>query len=268
MTGLPKGFALLWRLHAAVLGATLIAEAIGIIRLTLGDFKIVLLPLVPAFCVGLLLNPNVIAAARKLLPEQASVEAGQALQIVVMPLIVLLSVFIGPQFSAVADVGFALVLQELGNLGTMLFAMPLAVLVFRFGREAVGATFSIAREGGIAFIFGKYGGASAEATGVMGVYICGTVFGAVFFSVLPSLASALNYFDPRALAMACGTGSASMTGACSTALATLYPSDAELISALAASSNLMTGLTGLFVILFITLPLAERYYRWLKGLRS
>lgn len=257
-----------WRLHVAALAAIVIAESIGIVRIPLTTgFTMLLLPLVPAFLIGLMLNPNVVNAARALVGQGDSQAAAQALQVVVMPLIALLSVYIGPQFSAVANVGVALVLQELGNLGTVLLSMPLAVLVFRFGREAIGATFSIAREGGIAFIFGKYGGGSAEATGVMGVYICGTVFGALVFSLMPSIGAALSIFDPRALAMACGTGSASMTGACSSSLAALYPQDAELIGALAASSNLMTGLTGLFFILFITLPLTERYYRWLKALR-
>ncbi|MGD1957172.1 MAG: DUF3100 domain-containing protein [Sphingomonadales bacterium] len=262
------GYLTHWRLHLATVIAVLIAEAIGVVRIPLsGQFTMVLLPLVPAFAVGLMLNPHVIKAANILVKSEDSGAAAQALQVAVMPLIALLSVYIGPQFSAVADVGAALVLQEIGNLGTVLLSMPLAVLAFRFGREAIGATFSIAREGGIAFIFGKYGGGSAEATGVMGVYICGTVFGALVFSLLPSLAAALSFFDPRAIAMACGTGSASMPGACSSSLAAIYPENAELIGALAASSNLMTGLTGLFFILFITLPLTERYYRWLKALR-
>ncbi|MEO0410568.1 MAG: DUF3100 domain-containing protein [Pseudomonadota bacterium] len=258
-----------WRLHVAAIIAIALAEAVGVIRVPLtSQFTMVLLPLVPAFLVGLILNPHVFKPAGRLLKRRDTQAAAKALQVAVMPLIALLSVYIGPQFSAVADVGFALVLQELGNLGTVAISMPLAVLAFRFGREAIGATFSIAREGGIAFIFGKYGGGSAEATGVMGVYICGTVFGALVFSLLPSLAAGLDIFDPRAIAMACGTGSASMTGACSSSLAAIYPDDAELIGALAASSNLMTGLTGLFFILFITLPLTERYYRWLKALRG
>ncbi|MEM6640546.1 MAG: DUF3100 domain-containing protein, partial [Pseudomonadota bacterium] len=58
----------------------------------------------------------------------------------------------------------------------------------------------------------------------------------------------------------CGTGSASMTGTCASSLASVYPDDAERIAALAASSNLMSGLTSLFIIIFITLPLTEWLY--------
>ncbi len=255
----------LWKLHLALAVCVVIAEQIGLVRIPIGSLTITLLPLVFAFFVGLALNPNVNRWMSRLIPADFSQAAASALSVAVMPLIAFLSVFIGPQFQNVAAVGPALILQELGNLGTMALSMPLAVLVFKMGREAIGATFSIAREGGIAFIFGKYGGGSPEGTGVMGIYICGTIFGVIFFSIMPSLVAGLSLFDPRALAMACGTGSASMTGACSTTLAAIYPEQTEEISALAASSNLMTGLTGLFVTIFITLPLAERYFTLLDG---
>ncbi|MEM9169235.1 MAG: DUF3100 domain-containing protein [Pseudomonadota bacterium] len=252
------------RLGAALCVSVAAGALIGTQRVSFGGLTITLLPLVFAFAVGLLLNPNVVAPMKRLLPPEAGERAASALSVAVMPLIALLSVYIGPQFQNVAALGPALVLQELGNLGTMLIAMPLAVLAFGMGREAIGATFSIGREGGLAFIFGKYGGGSPEATGVMAVYICGTVFGVIFFSFVPSLIAGAGVFDPRALAMACGTGSASMTGACSTTLAAVYPGREEELVALAASSNLMTGLTGLFVTIFVTLPLAERYFRILK----
>ncbi|MEM9705205.1 MAG: DUF3100 domain-containing protein [Pseudomonadota bacterium] len=256
------------RLGLALVLATLAGALIGVQRISLASFTITLLPLVFAFIAGLCLNPNIVSPIERVFPKAISDKAGSALAVAVMPLIALLSVYIGPQFQEVAALGPALVLQEFGNLGTMLIAMPLAVLVFRMGREAIGATFSIGREGGLAFIFGKYGGGSAEATGVMAVYICGTIFGVIFFSFAPSLIAGLNLFDPRALAMACGTGSASMTGACSSTLSAVYPERAEEIAALAASSNLMTGLTGLFITIFITLPLAERYFRFLSGMKG
>lgn len=257
-----------WRLHLALAVCVVLAETVGIVRITVFDLTLVFLPLVFAFVAAVLLNPNVVGWHRRWIGKDETRAAARALSVSVMPLIALLSAYIGPQFSEVASVGAALVLQEFGNLGTMLISMPLAVLAFRMGREAVGATFSIAREGGLAFIFGKYGGRSPEAAGVLSVYICGTFFGVLFFGLLPPVIAGLGAFDPRALAMACGTGSASMTGACATTLAALYPAEAEEIAALAASSNLMTGLTGLFMVIFVTLPLAERYYRLLSDRRT
>ena len=247
--------------------AVLIGARIGIVRFDLGTWTVTLLPLVFAFLVGLLCNGNVVPALRRWVPDEVHQRAARRLAAAVMPLIAFVSVFIVPQFSQLAELGPALVLQELGNVGTMLFAMPLAVLGFHMGRESIGATFSIGREGGLAFVFGRYGGGSPEAVGVMGVYVAGTIFGVLFFSVVPSMIATLDILDPRALAMACGTGSASMTGACSASVATLYPEMKAEILALAASSNLMTGLTGLFITLFVTLPVAERYYALLWALR-
>ncbi|MEM7707283.1 MAG: DUF3100 domain-containing protein [Pseudomonadota bacterium] len=255
------------RLFFALLVCVVAAELIGIVRIPLGELTIVLLPLVFAFVLGLILNPNVNARANRLLDDNAAKSAARQLPIAVMPLIAFLSAFIGPNLEEISDVGVALVLQELGNLGTMLIALPVAVVVFRMGRESVGATFSIGREGGLAFIYGRYGGDSPEATGVMAVYVCGTFLGAAFFSFLPPLIASLGWLDPRALAMACGTGSASMTGACSSALASSYPEMADQIAALAATSNLMSGLSNLFVIIFITLPLTEWLYRQLTRRR-
>lgn len=73
--------------------------------------------------------------------------------------------------------------------------------------------------------------------------------------------ASMDIMDVRALAMACGMGSGSMMGACSAALAETVPDQKEVIIAFAASSNLLTYATGLFVSLFIALPLAEFLYK-------
>ncbi|MEM6639863.1 MAG: DUF3100 domain-containing protein, partial [Pseudomonadota bacterium] len=195
----PRQRAFFW-LPVVLVVATLIGEGVGIQRFDVLGARITLLPLIFAFIAGLLLNPCVCPLGRWLLDDVHVEKAASYLAVATMPLIAYLSAYIGPQFSEVAEVGLALVLQELGNLGTMFFALPLAVLGFGMGREAIGATFSIGREGGLAFIFGRYGGGSPEGTGVMGVYICGTFFGAAFFGVFPPVIAALDWFDVRALA--------------------------------------------------------------------
>ncbi|MEM1230376.1 MAG: DUF3100 domain-containing protein [Pseudomonadota bacterium] len=246
-----------------------IAELIGLRRLQFGTISVVLLPMIFAFLGGLLLNPNLLPLGRALLREHDdSAVASRAVAVAVMPIVALMSIGIGPQFGELADAGWALLLQELGNLGTMFIALPVAVLLFGLGREAIGATFSIGREGGLAFIYSRYGADSAEASGVMAMYVCGTFFGSAFFAVLAPFLAQLEWLDVRALAMACGTGSASMTAACTTALGEVVPAEAELIAALGAASTLMTGLTGLFVTLFLTIPLIERYYRFCARIRT
>ncbi|MCE7631159.1 DUF3100 domain-containing protein, partial [Vibrio fluvialis] len=59
---------------------------------------------------------------------------------------------IGPSLNKILEIGPAMIFQELGNLGTILIAMPVAILVLKMGRESVGACFSIAREPNIALI--------------------------------------------------------------------------------------------------------------------
>lgn len=97
-------------------------------------------------------------------------------------------------------------------MATVLFALPIAVLVFGMGREAIGATHSIAREPNIALIADKFGLKTPEDIGVMGVYVMGTLFGAIYFSLMAGVVASWGIFDVRALAMACGVGSGSMMG--------------------------------------------------------
>lgn len=257
-----------WIIFLAVCAAICAGQWIGIQRFKIGIANIVLLPLVFAFIAGLLLNPAVVSPLAKWMGPGAGDRAARLVAPAVMPLIVVLTANIGTELDALIEAGPALLAQEFGNLGTMLLAMPAAVLGFKMGREAIGATFSIAREGGLAFIFDKYGANTPEATGVTAVYICGTFFGTATFAIIPPLIASLEVFDTRALAMACGTGSASMTGACATALTAEVPEQADLIAALAAGSNLMTGLTGLFITIFITIPIAEAYFKVLTQIRT
>jgi MFS family permease len=166
----------------------------------------------------------------------------------------------------IIEAGPALVLQELGNLGTILIAFPLAVWVLGMGREVIGAAHSVAREPNIAIISDRYGLNTPEGTGIMGVYVVGTLFGTIIFALLASLfGSILTWFHPYALAMACGIGSGSMMASCSGTLASFYPEMEERILALAGASNLLTYADGLYMSLFVALPICEFLYRRLGG---
>ncbi|QFU00725.1 hypothetical protein FIU83_03645 [Halomonas sp. THAF5a] len=256
-----------WRLHALVVMTALLSELIGIQRLPLGPGTLLLLPLFYAFILGVLLNPNVTRTAGKLVPARVSHAAGPLILLSIMPFIARFGSTIGPAIEDLIDAGPALILQELGNLGTMLIAMPLAVLVFKMGREAIGATYSIAREPNIAVISDKYGLKGPEGVGVMGTYVVGTMFGTLWFALMAGYLTSLELFDPRALAMACGVGSGSMVAACSAAIAGTLPELKDELMAFAGASNLMTYATGLYLSLFIALPLAEKLYGLLSGKR-
>ena len=59
-----------------------------------------------------------------------------------------------------------------------------------------------------------------------------------------------------------------MMGACSASLSELLPEHKDEIIAFAASSNLLTYGTGLFLSIFVALPLAERLYKVLDKMRN
>ncbi|MDF3919325.1 DUF3100 domain-containing protein [Salinicola salarius] len=254
-----------WRLHLLVVVLSLLSEWVGILKIPLGPGTLLLLPLFYAFVLGVLLNPHLFSGTKRFLPESLSQAATPLILISIMPFIARFGSTIGPAIDQIISAGPALILQELGNLGTMLVALPVAVLVLKMGRETIGATYSIAREPNIAIISDKYGLKGPEGIGVMGVYVVGTMFGTLWFALMAGYLASLDWFDPRALAMACGVGSGSMVAACSGALAGAVPALADDLLAFAGASNLLTYATGLYVSLFIALPVAEWLYRRLSG---
>ncbi|WP_251976670.1 DUF3100 domain-containing protein [Salinicola avicenniae] len=254
-----------WRLHLLVVVVSLASEWIGILKLPLGPGTLLLLPLFYAFILGVLLNPHLFSGTKRFLPESVSQAATPLILISIMPFIARFGATIGPAIDQIISAGPALVLQELGNLGTMLVALPVAVILLKMGREAIGATYSIAREPNIAIISDKYGLKGPEGIGVMGVYVVGTMFGTLWFALMAGYLASMDLFDPRALAMACGVGSGSMVAACSGALAGAVPDLADDLLAFAGASNLLTYATGLYVSLFIALPVAEWLYARLGG---
>lgn len=254
-----------WRLHLTVILASLFAEWIGILRIPLGPGTLLLLPLFYAFIIGVLLNPHLFKRMERVIPKRVSDAASPLILIAVLPFIAKFGSTIGPAIEQIIAAGPALVLQELGNLGTMLLALPFAVLVLRMRREAIGATYSIAREPNIAIISDRYGLKSPEGVGIMGVYVVGTMFGTLDFALMAGLIASLDIIDVRALAMACGVGSGSMVAACSGALAEAVPHMREELLAFSGASNLLTYATGLYVSLFIALPVAEWLYKRLAG---
>ncbi|NLB31819.1 MAG: DUF3100 domain-containing protein [Alcaligenaceae bacterium] len=257
-----------WRIHVLALVLACLAELIGIARFDIGIGTVLLLPLLYAFVFSLLFNPNIVPSLGRVVGKEGNKIATQWILVSLTPFIAKFAVGIGPNINEIIAAGPSLILQELGNVGTVVLAMPVAVLLFGMGRESIGATHSIAREPNIALIADRYGLKTPEGIGVMGVYVMGTLFGAVYFSIVPSLIASWGVFDIRALAMACGVGSGSMMGACSASLAELVPENKDEIIAFAASSNLLTYGTGLFLSIFVALPLAERLYKVLDKMRN
>lgn len=255
-----KNMVLDWRLHISVLIITIICEMIGVIVVPIWIGAILLLPMLYAFVLGLLINPNVIKAAGGWIKDSDVKAASPLIVVAIMPFIAKFGTNIGPSMQEIIDAGPALIMQELGNLGTIVIAFPIAVLVLRMGRESIGACFSVAREPNIAIIADKYGLKSKEGTGVMGVYVIGTLFGTFTFAILASILATTGVFSVEALAMACGVGSGSMMAACTGALANAVPDMEDQILAFAGASNVLTYATGIYMGIFVALPITEKLY--------
>ncbi len=251
-----------WRLHLVVIAIVIVSELIYIRELPLGPGAVLLLPLLYAFIFGALLNPNVVRRSIGGLVRQREIQAATPFIVVaIMPFIAKFGTLVGPSMQTIIESGPALLLQELGNLGTIFIAFPVAVLLLKMGREAIGAAHSIAREPNVAIISDRYGLNTKEGAGVMGVYVTGTLFGTIFFAIMASLLGSLGIFHPYALAMSCGVGSGSMMAACSGALATMFPDMKEQILAFAGASNVLTYASGRYISLFVALPTCEFLYR-------
>lgn len=254
-----------WRLHGLVLLASVVAEWIGIVKIPVAAGSLLLLPLFYAFILCLFINPHIVSQAKKIIAPENTKIAGMVVIVTILPFIAKFGTLIGPSIPKIIEAGPAMIFQELGNLVTILIALPVAVLVLKMGRETIGATYSIAREPNIALISDRYGLKSAEGIGVMGVYVMGTMFGTLYFALMASFLASMNWFDIRALAMACGVGSGSMTAACSGSLATMVPEAKDEILAFAGASNLLTNATGLYLAIFVALPFTEWFYNKLSG---
>lgn len=244
-----------WKVHLWCLILVVVAEFIGMHAFGFWKVSFKLFPMLFALVIGIVLSQF------KVFSKETMETASPYIGIAVMFLTVKMGAEIGPSLKEVMSAGPALLLQELGNLGTVFLSLPIAVLVFKMGREAVGCSFSISREDALAIVGDVYGLDSDEGRGVMGGYITGTLLGTLFNGLLVSGLISLNIFHPYALAMAAGTGSASMMSAALAPVVEAFPAMSETLTAYAATSQVLTGLDGLYVSLFVALPLANFLYK-------
>lgn len=243
-----------------------LSEWFGPLPIDLGIGKVVLLPMIWALLIGLtlgLLAKRMPGPLKLSLPSQHL--AATILSSALFLFIAKLGLLVGGSLPKLAEAGWGLALQEVGNLvGCILLGMPVALLL-GIKREAIGATFSIGREPGLAIIGERFGMDSPEGRGVLAEYITGTLVGAIFISLLAGFVTSLNIFHPLALAMGAGVGSGSMTAAAVGAIAAQQtPEMAKDVATFAAAANLIATTVGTYLTLFISLPLAVRAYRLME----
>lgn len=249
-----------WPLHLLILAIVVVFEFINTITIPTPIGNISLLPMLFAMVAGLalfLLKPV------KVVEEEQSHLSSDFVIIGIGFLLAKVAVNTGINLDAVLKAGPALILQELGNLGTIVLALPLALLL-GFRREAVGMTHSISREPNVAYIATKYGSDSPEFRGVMVTYIVGTLIGTIFMGIMASVLGGLGILHPYSLAMACGVGSGSMMAASSASVAAAFPEMAEQISAYAGTSNVLSNADGVIMTVILGVPMCNGLYNWLS----
>ena len=249
-----------YNLHIVILILVVISMAIGVIEIKITDtISFLLLPLIYSLVMGLALY---LAKSVKFIgPEQAKVAEG-VMVLLIGVLLAKLAISSGQSISAIFQVGPALLLQLLGDLGTLI-ALPVA-LILGFRREVIGMASSICREPNLGIIIDKYGFKSPEARGVLAIFVIGSIIGTPYISFLSSICVSLIPFHPYAFAMASGIGSASMNAAALVPLVHLHPAMATQLEAFAGCSNILSFCLGIYMCMFVSLPIAERLYKWLS----
>ena len=249
-----------YRLHLTVLGLVFIAEMIGTITIPIAEnVAITIMPLIYTIILGLVFY---LAKPIKWIQRKQARIAEGAMMLFIGVLIAKLAVSSGQSINLIFDMGPALILQELGHLATIL-VLPIALLL-GFKKESIGMTNSIGREPNVAVVVDKYGFNSPQSRGVFAIFIIGTVIGTIFISFLVTLSLSFLPLHPYAFAMASGVGSASMNAAAIGPTLAAFPGLETSIEAFAGFSNLLSFCIGIYIVIFIAIPLTEKLYNWLE----
>ena len=234
--------------------------SIGVIAIKItDDIQFFLLPLLYALVMGLALY---LAKPIKFVGSKQSKAAEGVMVILIGVLIAKLAISSGQSIDDIFNVGPALILQQFGDLGTLI-ALPVA-LFLGFRREVIGMTSSICREPSLGIIIDRYGFKSPEARGVLAIFVIGSIIGTAYISLLSSVSTSVLPIHPYAFAMASGIGSASMNAASLASISHIYPAMATEFEAFAGCSNLLSFCFGIYMTIFVSIPLAEKLYAWLS----
>lgn len=256
---LGERFRLEWRIFALAYGFILIADSIGQIKIPVGKGMFILFPIFYAIILGVLSGPQVLKIV-----DNRHVKAASKLVVVgICPFIAKLGITAGANIDVILDAGLAVLLHGFGNLLGPLLALPVAILL-GMKREAVGACHSINREYHMALINNIYGPDSDEARGSLSIYIVGGMVGTIYFGLMASVVGMTGWFHPQALGLASGVGAGIMMASASASLCAIYPEWADTISTLASVGETMAGITGMYITMFLAIPMTDKLYRVLE----
>ena len=256
---LKDRFRVEWKIFALAYVFILIADNIGQIKIPVGKGMFILFPIFYAIILGVLSGPQVLKIV-----ENKHVKAASKLVVVgICPFIAKLGITAGANIDVILDAGPALLLHGFGNLLGPLLALPIAILL-GMKRESVGACHSINREYHMALVNNIYGPDSAEARGSLSIYIVGGMVGTIYFGLMASVIGMTGLFHPQALGMASGVGAGIMMASASASLCAIYPEWADTIATLASVGETMAGITGIYITMFLAIPMTDKLYKILE----
>lgn len=245
-----------WKVFAFCFGMVVASELIGAKAFKFGKIGFTLLPMLYALILGIILFKA------KLINREMMVTASPYITISVMLLTAKMGSSIGPNLSQLFSAGPALLGQFVLKKVLFIFiSVPVGVWLFKMGRQVVGCGFSTNREDAIAIVGNLYGLDSPEGQGVMGGYITGTLFGTIFMGLLASFTCSLGIFTPQALAIGASVGSASMMSAALAVTLETFPELSGELQTLTAAGQIVGSVIGLYVTLFMALPLTDFLYK-------
>ncbi len=258
-SGLAERLRSEWKIYLAAFIFIIIADSIGQIRIPVGPGILILFPIFYSIFLGILAGPQL----TKFFSRKDVTAASKLVIVCICPFIAKLGINAGANIETVISAGPALLLQEFGNLGTILLSLPIALL-FGLKREAIGACHSINRETNLALVQDVFGPESPEARGSLSIYIIGGMVGTIYFGFMTTVVAALGWFHPYALGMAAGVGAGIMMASATASLTAMFPQMAGQISALASASETISGIDGIYMALFVGIPLCNWLYKKLE----
>ena len=248
-----------WKIYLIAMVVLVFCDLIGTRSVDIGIGTLTFYPLLYATIICGLLGPD----CAKLYDFENSKAGGAICMIGLAPFMAKMGISAGGNLAKIVSVGPALFLQEFGNVGTILLSLPLALLL-GMKRESIGACYSINRDANFALTTDIYGPDAPETTGTFSVYVVGSVIGTVAMGVVVSLVASWGVFHPYALGLASGVGSGSMMLAGVGTLSTMYPEYAEEIAVFGSVSDMLTGITGIYMGTFVALPITRKVYAKLE----
>ena len=168
----------------------------------------------------------------------------------------ILGIISGPQVTKIVK-------SKQVKAASKLVIVAICPFIAKLGINA-GASLETVVSAGPALISDMYGPDSPEAQGSLSIYIVGGMVGTIYFGFLVSVIAMTNLFHPYALGMASGVGAGIMMASATASLSELYPAMADQISALASASETISGIDGIYMAIFLGIPLCNWLYKKLE----